>query len=167
MARPIPLEIPPRDPRKELIARLEAAPAEHAEALLECYDLLGDLHEKRILALLRGALGASDKLVETAVGATESPDAINALRNSIILGKMLGCINPDTLQCIATAVSDTLGSRRKPVIDPPGLFTLLTEFRHPELRRSIALINRFLEVLGTELKLKGTAGPDHGAAETK
>lgn len=167
MARPISLEIPPRDPRKELIARLEQAPAEHAEALLECYDLLGDLHEKRILALLRGALGASDKIMETAVAAVEAPDSIIALRNAIILGKMLGCINPDTLQCIAAAVSGTLGSKRKPVIEPPGLFTLLAEFRHPELRRSIALINRFLEVLGTELKRKGTAGPGDAVASIK
>ena len=59
MAQPIPLELPPRDPRKELIARLEQAPVEHAEALLESYELLQELHEHRVLALLRGALSAS------------------------------------------------------------------------------------------------------------
>ena len=34
MAQPIALEIPPRDARKELLTRLENAPAEHAEAAL-------------------------------------------------------------------------------------------------------------------------------------
>ena len=37
MAQPIALEIPPRDARKELITRLEKAPAEHAEALLDAF----------------------------------------------------------------------------------------------------------------------------------
>lgn len=157
MAQPIPLELPPRDPRKELIARLEQAPVEHAEALLESYELLQELHEHRVLALLRGALGASDKIVESAVEAAQSPESIVAMRNAVILGKMLGSINPELLQCYATAVAETLGSKRKPVIEPPGLLTLLSEFRHPELRRSIALINRFLEVMGTELKARGSS----------
>ncbi len=155
MARPIAFEMPARDPRKELLARLESAPAEHAEALLDAYELLQQLHEKRVLGLLRGALGASDRILETAVTAAEAPDSVRALRNAIILGKMLGSINPELLQCVAVAVSETLGSEKKPVIDPPGLFSLLSEFRQPELRRSIALINRFLDVLGNELKQAG------------
>jgi uncharacterized protein YjgD (DUF1641 family) len=151
MAKPIALEIAPRDSRKELIARLEAAPAEHAEALLASYELLQELHDHRVFEILRGAVGASDKLVASAVGAAESKDSIQALRNAIILGKMLASINPDLLQCIAAAVNETLGSERKPVIEPPGLFTLLFQFRQKELRRSVALINRFLDALGKKI----------------
>ena len=40
MARPIPLELPARDPREELRKRLEQAPVKHAEALLDSYALL-------------------------------------------------------------------------------------------------------------------------------
>lgn len=156
MAQPIPLEIPPRDARKELLDRLEAAPEEHAAALLDSYELLQQLHDRGIFELLRGALSAGDKLVETASEAANSPESVHAFRNLLILGKMLGCINPELLQCVAIATSETLGSRKKPVIEPPGLFTLLSQFRHAELRRSIALINRFLEVLGNQLKLRGT-----------
>jgi len=159
MAQPISLQIPKRDPRKALIARLEEAPLEHAEALLETYELLRQLHEKHILEALRGALSASDTIVASAAGATDSQQSVNALRNIVILGKMLGSINPDLLQCFADATSATLGSQRKPVIEPPGLFSLLSQFRHRELRRSIALINRFLEVLGTQLNLRGKTGP--------
>ena len=67
-------------------------------------------------------------------------------------------MNPDLVQCIATASIETLGSEQKPVIEPPGLLSLLGQFRRKELRRSIALINRFLETLGTQLKLKGSPG---------
>ncbi|MFZ1940583.1 MAG: DUF1641 domain-containing protein [Terracidiphilus sp.] len=158
MARPIALEIPPRDPRKELIARLESAPSEHAEALLDAYELLQELYDRRVLETVRGALSASDKLTESATRVAESPQSVAALRNLIIIAKTLGSMNPDLVQCIATASIETLGSEQKPVIEPPGLLSLLGQFRRKELRRSIALINRFLETLGTQLKLKGSPG---------
>ena len=116
MARPIPLELPARDPREELRKRLEQAPVKHAEALLDSYELLQQLHDHGVFELLRGALGASDKLIETAVDAAKSDDAIRAIRNAMILGKVLGSINPDVLQCVATAASETLGCYEKPVI---------------------------------------------------
>ena len=156
MARPIPLELPARDPREELRKRLEQAPLKHAEALLDSYELLQQLHEHGVFELLRGALSASDKLIETAVDAAKSDESIRAIRNAMILGKLLGAINPDVLQCVATAASDTLGCYEKPVIEPPSLFSLLSQFRHKELRRSVALINRFLEKLGNQINLRGS-----------
>jgi uncharacterized protein YjgD (DUF1641 family) len=155
MAQPIALEIAPRDARKELQARLEKAPAEHAEALLDAYELIEQAHAAGVFEVLRGVLSAKDQVLEAVVSDTETSQSIHALRNAIILGKMLGSINPELMQCYASAVGETLGSERKPVIEPPGLLSLLGQFRRPELRRSVALINRFLESLGTRLKEKG------------
>jgi uncharacterized protein YjgD (DUF1641 family) len=155
MAQPIALQLPPRDPREELRKRLEEAPTVHAEALLDSYELLQQLHDHGVFELLRGAFSASDKLIETAVDASKSEESIRAIRNVMILGKVLGAINPDVLQCVATAASETLGCYERPVIEPPGLFSLLNQFRHKELRRSVALINRFLEKLGNQIKLRG------------
>jgi uncharacterized protein YjgD (DUF1641 family) len=155
MAQSISLEISPRDARQELRKRLEEAPIEHAEALLDSYELLQKLHDRGLFQLLQGALGASDKLVEAAVDAAKSDESVRAMRNAIILGKMLSSINPEILQGVAIAVGETLGCTKKPVIEPPGLFSLLGQFRQRELRRSIALINRFLETLGDQLKLRG------------
>jgi len=152
MAQPIPLALPPRDPRKELLDRLENAPQEHAEALLDSYELLEQLHQAGILQLMRGTLSAGDEILERAVGAARSPQGSRALRNLLIIGQMLSSINPDLLECVAVAAGQTLGSERKPVIEPLGLFALLSEFRQPELRRSVALINRFLLTLGNQLK---------------
>jgi uncharacterized protein YjgD (DUF1641 family) len=156
MARPIPLELPARDPREELRKKLDQAPVQHAEALLDSYELLQQLHDHGVFELLRGALSASDKLIEAAVDAAKSDESIRAMRNAMILGKMLASVNPDVLQCVATAASDTLGCYERPVIEPPGLFSLLNQFRHKELRRSIAFINRFLEKLGEQIKLRGS-----------
>jgi uncharacterized protein YjgD (DUF1641 family) len=157
MARPISLELPPRDPREELRNRLETAPVEHAEALLDSYELLQSLHDQGVFQLLRGVLEAKDKLVETAVETAHSDESVRAIRNTIILGKMLGSINPDLLQGIAVAVGETLGNQKKLPIEPPSLFSLLIQFRRKELRRSIALMKRFLESLGNQLRKRGTA----------
>ena len=155
MARPISLELPPRDPRQELQKRLDEAPIEHAAALLDSYELLQSLHDHGVFDLLRGAIGASDKLLETAVDAAKSDESVRALRNLLILGKTLGSINPEVLQCVTTAASETLGCYEKPVIEPPGILSLLSQFRHKELRRSIAFINQFLENLGSQIKSRG------------
>jgi uncharacterized protein YjgD (DUF1641 family) len=156
MARPISLELPPRDPREELHKRLEQAPAAHAEALLDSYELLQQLHDHGVFELLRGGLSASDKLIETAVDAAKSDESIRAIRNAMILGKILASINPDVLQGVAVAIGDTLGCYEKPIIEPPGLVSLLSQFRQKELRRSMALLNKFLESLGNQIKLRGS-----------
>jgi uncharacterized protein YjgD (DUF1641 family) len=162
MSRPIAFEVPAYDPRETLRKRLEAAPAEHAEALLESYELLQQLHEAGTLRLLIGALAAGDQILETAVDAARSEEAVRATRNAILLGKMLASINPEILGGIAAAVSETFGSYEKPVIEPPGLLALLSHFRRKELRRSVALINRFLENLGNQIKLQSKSGQrDH------
>src|SRR5258708_39930252 len=60
MARPISLELPPHDAREEVRDRVEQAPGEHVEALLESYQLVAQLHRHSGFELLRGALGAID-----------------------------------------------------------------------------------------------------------
>jgi uncharacterized protein YjgD (DUF1641 family) len=152
MARPIPLELPPRDPREELRSRLEQAPLAHAEALLDSYELLQQLHDHGIFELMRGGFSASDKLIETAVDAARSDESIRVMRNAILLGKMLGAINPDVLQSVVLAVGNTLGGTQKPVVEPPGLFSLLNRFRTKDVRRSIALMSLFLEKLGAQFR---------------
>src|SRR5688572_20031805 len=69
MARPISPEPRVRDAHAELHARLENAPAEHAEALLAAYEVLQGLHDRGVPDLMRGALGSSDKLLEIALDA--------------------------------------------------------------------------------------------------
>jgi uncharacterized protein YjgD (DUF1641 family) len=154
MARAIGLEGMPRNAREDLRRKLEQAPEQHAEALLESYELLQQLHDSGALGLLRGVLRSGDLLLDTAVNAAKSDEAIRGLRNAIILAKMLGSINPDLLQGYANAVSETFGCQ-KAVVEPPGLFKLFAEFRQPELRRSMALINKFLESFGNQLKSRG------------
>jgi uncharacterized protein YjgD (DUF1641 family) len=154
VAQPIPLEIPPRDLSKERAERLDAARLLHAEALLETYELLEQLHASRTLELLRGALGARDQLTETVADAVDTPQGINALRNLILLGKMLGSIDPQVMESYVSAVIGAAGQMPGPTAEPPGFFTILNQLRRREVRRALAFINRFLELLGAGLGKK-------------
>ena len=151
MAQPISLELPPRDPRAELHARLLRAPGDHAEALLAGYDLLQRLHECGVLDLLRGALGSGDRLTEIGVDALKKPEAIRALRNALILAETLGSIDPDSLRSVARALPEALARGSAQKTDPPGLWSLLKHFADRDVRRGLAWVNGFLAALGRNL----------------
>ena len=154
MAQPIALKLPPRDPRQELITRLEEAPAEHAAALLDAYELLQQLHEHGVFTIVRGVLGATDKMVEAASAGASSTEAIRAMRNGILLAKMLGSIDPEVLQGTCEAVSQTFGNARTAAYEPPTLFAIFTGFASRDLRRGMGLINTFLKNLAYQLKIR-------------
>src|SRR5258705_3422351 len=108
MAQPIPLNLPARDPRAELQARLQNAPQEHAEALLAAYEVLQGLHDRGVLDLLRGALESGDNVLDIAVRAAESPASVRGIRNLILLINMLGEIDPEVLKLFTAAAPPAL-----------------------------------------------------------
>src|SRR5882672_10834523 len=125
MARPIPLELPKRDPREELRSRLEQAPVEHAEAILAGFEVLQALHDRGVLELIRG------------------------IRNLLILSKTVGAIDPELLKRFAEAVPDALaGAAKAQEKEPPGSWEALRLVRSRNLRRSLAVMNSVLEALG-------------------
>jgi uncharacterized protein YjgD (DUF1641 family) len=149
MAQPIPLELPKRDPREELRSRLEQAPVEHAEAVLAGFEVLQGLHDRGVLELLRGVLDGGDKILEIAVEAAKTPEAIRGIRNLLILTKTFGAIDPELLKKFAEAVPDALVSAAKAQEkEPPGFWEALRIVRSRNLRRSLAVIDSVLEAFG-------------------
>lgn len=155
MARPILLELPPRDPRAELQSRLAAAPTEHAEALLAAYEVLQGMHDRGVFDLLRGALGASDRILEIVVEEAKSPDAIRSMRNFIVLFKMVGTLDPDQLKRIAGAADQTLLERQP---EPPSLWRMFKKLWNKDFRRGLAVGQDFIERLGRALAVDGRPG---------
>ena len=151
MARPIPLELPRTDPRGALQARLENAPAAHAEALLAAYEVLQGLHDRGALDLMRGALGSGDQVLEIAVAAAQSPGSIRGIRNLLLVINMLGTIDPEVLKAFTQGVPDAF---RKMVLEPepPGLWRLMKDFLwNPDFRHGLAALNTMLEAFGRSL----------------
>src|SRR6266849_6750814 len=149
MARPIPLELPKRDPREELLSRLEKAPAEHAEAMLAGFEVLQALHDRGVLELLRGMLDGGNKVLEIVVEATKTPEAIRGIRNLLIVTKIVGSIDPEVLKKFADAAPDALAAAAKAQeMEPPSLWESLRILRSKNLRRGLAVMNGALQGLG-------------------
>ena len=153
MANPIPLELPHADPRLALQARLENAPAAHAEALLAAYEVLQGLHDRGVLDLMRGALGSGDKVLEIAVAAAQSPGSIRGLRNLLLVVNMLGAIDPEVLKAFTQGVPQAFELMvRKP--EPSGLWRLIKDFLwNQDFRHGMAAVNTMLEVFGRKLSV--------------
>jgi uncharacterized protein YjgD (DUF1641 family) len=149
MARPIPLDLPKRNPREEVISRLEKAPAEHAEALLAGFEVLQALHDQGVLEILRGVLEGGNKILEIVVDAAKTPEAIRGIRNVMIMSKMLGSIDPELLKKLAEAIPDVIeGDAKAEETEPPGWWESLRILRSKNLRRGLAVTNNVLEALG-------------------
>src|SRR5437879_13795871 len=125
MAQPIPLEIPPRNPRAELRYRLEQAPEQHAEAVLAAYEVLQELHSHGVLEIMRGALAASDEILEKVVDGAKTPEAIRAIRNLLFWRQILASIEPEWFKGIFQAIPEGIAEATAEKENQIGIFGIL------------------------------------------
>ena len=151
MAQPIPLEIPPRNPRAELRSRLEQAPEQHAEAVLAAYEVLQELHNRGVLEIMRGALAASDEILEKVVDGAKTPEAIRAIRNLLFWRQILGSIEPEWFRGIFQAIPDGLAQATADRDQPVSFFRLLRRLSNKDSLRGLAAAIDFLQAFGRHL----------------
>src|ERR1700730_14306809 len=151
MAQPIPLEIPPRNPRAQLRARLEQAPEEHAEAILAAYEVLQELHKHGVLEIMRGALAASDEILEKVVDNVRTPEAIRAIRNLLVWRRILGSIEPEWFQGIFQAIPEGIAQATAERDQPVRFFALLRRLTSKDSLRGLAAAIDFLQAFGRHL----------------
>jgi uncharacterized protein YjgD (DUF1641 family) len=144
MAKPVAYRVfTPPDSREELKRKIDAAPTEHADAILSGFRLLEQAHESGTLELLRGMLAAQDSIINHVAGVVSQPEMVNALRNLLVLGKVLGSMNPETLE---TAIGGDDKTKRRHA--PPSLFTLVSRMNTPDARRGMDVAAGLLAALG-------------------
>ena len=151
MAQPIPLEIPPRNPRAELRSRLEHAPEEHAEAMLAAYEVLQQLHDRGVLEIMRGALAASDELLDKVVDNVRTPEAIRAIRNLLFWRQILGSIEPEWFKGVFQAIPEGIAQATAERDQPVSFFGLLRRLGSKDSLRSVAAGIDFLQAFGRHL----------------
>jgi uncharacterized protein YjgD (DUF1641 family) len=130
---------------------LEQAPIEHAEAVLAAFEVLQGLHDRGLLDLLRGALGAGDQLLETVVETARTPEGMRALRNLICLSRLLGSIEPERLQRLIQGIPDDLARATAEGERKIGLWTLFRRIRGRDALRGLAAVLDLLEGFGRRL----------------
>jgi uncharacterized protein YjgD (DUF1641 family) len=151
MAQPIPLEIPPRNPRAELRSRLEQAPEEHAEAVLAAYEVLQELHHRGVLEIMRGALAASDEILEKVVDNARTPEAIRAIRTLLFCQHILGSIEPEWFKGMFQAIPEGIAQATAERDQPIGFFGLLRRLTSKDSLRGLAAAIDFLQAFGRHL----------------
>ena len=151
MAQPIPLEIPPRNPRAELRSRLEQAPEEHAEAVLAAYEVLQELHNRGVLDIMRGFLAASDDILEKVVDNIRTPEAIRAIRNLLFWRQILGSIEPEWFKGIFQAIPEGIAQATAERDQPVSFFGLLRRLSSKDSFRGLAAAIDFLQAFGRHL----------------
>lgn len=151
MAQPIPLQVPPRDPSQDLRIRLERVPEKHGEAILVVYDVLQELHDRGVLEIVRGALAASDDLMERVVDGAKTPEAIRAIRNLIFWRQILGSIEPEWFKGIFQAIPEGIAQATAERDKPVRLFSVLRRLFHKDSLRALMAAVDFLQALGRHL----------------
>jgi uncharacterized protein YjgD (DUF1641 family) len=149
MAQPILLELPHPDRREALYDQLKAAPREHAEALLNVYQILRELQDRGVLELAKGALGSSEKVLQIAVNIADQPEMIQGIRNMMILTKTVGSLDPELLESVGEALQGGLAEARGS--RPPGLLQLLIRLLSKESRRVLVMATSILKAVGKKL----------------
>ena len=148
MARPIAFVPSPRDGSGSE-ENISNAAGEHAAAILSSRELLQLLHDRGVLDLLRGMVGAGDQLAEMTATAVDTPEAVRAIQNFILLTKFFGSIPPDVLNSLVQTVRAGAG-KEKPR-RAPSLFQLLRRLSSKDGRYAFGVALDLLEAVGKGL----------------
>ena len=132
-----------------LSGHLRDAPNDHAEALLSALELLQVLHDRGVLNLLRGLVGAGDQVVDILTQAVNSPEAIRGIRNFLLLTKFFASIPPEILDSLVKTAE--AGAAREKANQPPGLLQLLRRMNSENSRHAFAVMLDLVEGLGKGL----------------
>jgi uncharacterized protein YjgD (DUF1641 family) len=146
MAQPISFHLPQRDTND---GHPRDAPQKHADAILSALELLQLLHDRGVLDLMRGMVGAGDQLVGALAAAADTPDSLRAIRNFLLLTKFFGSFPPEVLSSLVRTAAE--GAEREKAQRPPGLLQLLRRLRNPDSRHAIAVALDLLESVGKGL----------------
>jgi uncharacterized protein YjgD (DUF1641 family) len=139
------------DPQQELMRRVEAAPREHAEALLTAWEVLQTAHDKGVLDLAKGLIGGKDIITGKLAEAAAMPESVAAIRNAMAGARILGSIDPDMLQRLARGMEHA-SAEHKAEKKPPSLWTLFRRSTCPDARRGLSFLTLLLDALGKATK---------------
>jgi len=129
--------------------RLEGALHQHTDAIVSALELLQLLHDRGILNLLRGLVGAGDQLTGILASAAGAPESLRGVRNFILLTKFFANMPPEVLESLVHAATE--GAEREKAQAAPGLLQLLRRAGSENSRHAIAVTLDLLESVGKAL----------------
>lgn len=153
MANPITFKPLPVDPHLELGRRLNAAPREHAEALLVVYDILQAAHENGLLDTAHGLVSARDTIFGKLAEYAKTPEGEAGIRNLLAGAKIFAALDSETLDELSRSIVDA-SRQHKQEQKPPSLWQLFKRTSSEDGRRGLSFLTLLLSGLGKSLKRK-------------
>ena len=150
MAQPIRTYTPQRNEQEELRTKVENAPVQHAKAVLSAYQLLQEAQEHGVLDTLRGAIGAGDAIVDKASEFANTPEGVRAMRNFLALSRVFANLNPEKVDAVANALTESQCREAAPGCEPPSIWKSLQRMNSRNSRRTLATIAAVTEAFGKE-----------------
>jgi uncharacterized protein YjgD (DUF1641 family) len=151
MANPITFKPAPVDPKLELQRRLDAAPMEHAEALLVAWDVLQSAHDKGLLDMLHGAIESRDFFMGKIAEYARTPEGIGGIRNLLAVAKIVAEIDPEVLDRLSRAMTNATAEHGREA-EAPSLVAIVRRAGSEDSRRGLSFMTLVLENLGRALK---------------
>jgi len=151
MANPIVFKPAPIDPKKELQKRVDAAPVEHAEALLVAWDVLQSAHDKGLLDALQGMIDSKDAITGKLAEYAKLPEGIAAIRNLLEAAKMITLLDPEVLERLTHSMAEAARTHEEERT-PPSMWQLFKRATSEDGRRGLSLMTLILGSLGRSLK---------------
>jgi len=149
MAKPVSFKPQLIDPHEELMRRVEAAPRDHAEALLVAWDTLQSAHDKGILELVQGMIEGRDIIAGRLAAGMKNDETVQALRNTISAARLLASIDPSMLQRMAKAFEADPPREEKKA---PGIFALIRRAFSADTRRGLGFMLSLIGKVGSATK---------------
>jgi len=123
--------------------------------VLAAYEVLQQLHDRGVLEIMRGALAASDDILQKVVDQARTPEAIRAIRNLLFWQHVLGSIEPEWFKGIFKAIPEGLAQATAEREKPIGVFGLLRRLLTKDGLRGLAAATDFcrpLDVTSNRMK---------------
>jgi uncharacterized protein YjgD (DUF1641 family) len=151
MANPLHFKPAAVDPRTELNRRLDAAPAEHAEALLVVWDILQSAHDQGVLDAVHGLVSAKDTVFGKLAEYAKLPESKAGIRNLVSLAKALGTLDPEMLDCLTEQMREAALTHDRET-EAPSLWAIGRRVASEDGRRGLSFLTLLLSGLGRSLR---------------
>lgn len=151
MANPLTFKPLPVDPHLELERRLNAAPREHAEALLVVYDIIQAAHDNGLLDTAHGLISARDTIIGKLAEYAKTPEGETGIRNLLAAAKILAALDPEILDQLSRSVV-TAAQQHQQEQRPPSLWQIFKRTNSEDSRRGLSFLTLLLSGFGRSLK---------------
>ena len=151
MANPIRFTPAPIDPKLELQRRLDAAPVQHAEALLVAWDVLQAAHDKGLLDALHGMIEAKDTITGKVAEYAKLPEGIAGIRNLLSVAKIVTQIDPEVVEKLARSLFQAAEAQHREK-ETPSLWQIGKRAMSEDGRKGLSFATLLLTGMGQSLK---------------